>query len=181
VTPEESAPSPGERAGLFHWCVLAVIGFEAALAFTLAVTRGYGWEHGLTESLVPLGFLVTACWAWPDPWERIALATGGLFVGEFILVHLLEGALVAHALFFLITLLLLGYRRRLTIGLSAVGVLVQHVLLATLDEHSVYPHDATWTERSILLGAQLAWLALLLGIFWFGKRRSRTGPRPNQD
>jgi hypothetical protein len=138
----------------------AVLGWSLAVVF-LAWIRGYDLEHGLTEALVPCGFGITAAWSWPDRWQRIGLATAGLGAAHAETLHLLEGSLGGHALFFVLSLLLAAYRRPIAMAFLAVYVAALHIGFAAVDAHAVYGHDDSPTRRLALIVGQTVWLGFL--------------------
>ena len=157
---DESPSFPHDVWRRRHIALVSILVAHALTIFAVSIINGYGVEHGLLEALVPAFSAGMAMFVSRARAEAAGWAALGLLASFIILLHLVEGALWMNLHFALLLLLLSAYRSWTTILAALATLLIEHVVLAFTDPHSVYGHEGQ-ALAPIIASAQLLVVGIL--------------------
>jgi signal transduction histidine kinase/CheY-like chemotaxis protein len=105
-----------------------------------ALLQGNSLLHALIEGSIVAVFAICATWARARLQLAAGLVAGGLMVACAVFVHLADGVIEAHFLFFIMLLVLTIYEEWIPFLVAALFVLVEHGVVGVIDPHAVYNH-----------------------------------------
>jgi diguanylate cyclase (GGDEF)-like protein len=150
-----------------HRRVVLLLAAQAVVVAAWALLAGFGVVHALADVLPPAAGLLVACSGRASRLVRACAATLGLFAVSAVVVHLSEGAPVAHFHFFVMLIVLAQYEDPRPFALGIATVVVQHGVMGALLPGSAFPADETqpWAQAAVHGGFVLA-AALALVLNW---------------
>ncbi len=123
-----------------HKVLLGLLWFMAAANLVFALFQGNSLLHALIEGSIVAVFAICATWAGNRPTLAAALVGGGLMAACAVFVHLADGLIEAHFLFFIMLLVLTIYEEWVPFLVAALFVLVEHGVVGVIDPYAVYNH-----------------------------------------
>ena len=124
-----------------HRMVVGVGFLEAAFVMLVALVHGFPVLHSVAEGLPVLGFTLIGCSNRLGRKGRSAATSMALVTAAALLVHVWNGQIEAHFLFFVNLSLLTAYQDWLPFLLALGYVVLHHGLAGLIDPEAVYSHN----------------------------------------
>lgn len=139
-----------------HRILLGLLWSMAVANVGFALLQGNPLGHALIEGSIVALFAVCAMLARDHLWLAAALVGGGLMAACAVFVHLANGVIEAHFLFFIMLLVLTIYEEWIPFLVAAMFVLFEHGVVGVIDPYAVYNHAEAiahpWTWALIHAG-----------------------------
>lgn len=135
---------PANDWQLRHRALLALLWLNVVGAPIYALLAGYPLLHSLLDAMPVAVFALPASMARFSRKMRSAFVSLGLLTGAAVLIHLSDGLLEMHFLFFVLIVALTLYEDWLAFGLAVGYVLVHHGVMGTLMPEAVYNRPEAW-------------------------------------
>jgi PAS domain S-box-containing protein len=123
-----------------HRTLTTLLWLHAPALSALAMVRGFGLLHSLTEGMAIVVIAGLAHLAGGRPRLASAFVSGGLVSCSAILVHISGGYIEAHFHFFVVIVLITLYEDWVPLLLAAAYTGFHHGVLGMIDPASVYNH-----------------------------------------
>lgn len=134
-----------------HRWVVRTLLLSTALLPPFGLARGLSVTHSLLEGVGPALMVAIASAPGLGPRIRSSLSAVGLMVVASLAVHVADGSIEAHFLFFVMVPVVALYESWIPFGLAVGYVLFHHGVIGTLHARAVFDHASA--ERSPWLWA----------------------------
>ncbi len=157
-----------------HHAMVALLFAEAILLTAFSFAQGNGWLHSVAHAggLIPVGVLALAL----ERQRRAASVLGslGLITACALLVHVWNGAIEAHFLFFITIFVLALYEDWFPFLVAAAYVLAHHGIMGALDPGAVYNHHDAIVHPWKWAAIHAAFVGVAGGVSVIGWRLNET-------
>ena len=150
---------PADVWDVRHRWVTAILAASAGAIPLFALVRGFSLGHALLEAVVPVLLVALACVPRLQRSVRSSVSAVGLMVIASLAVHLSDGAIEAHFLFFVMVPVVALYESYAPFGLAVGYVVFQHGVIGTLHSGAVYSHAAAQDRPWVWAGIHAALFA----------------------
>ncbi len=138
LPPEEWERRHGALLGLLWALVAGLVAF--------ALTQGASPLHALVEGALVAAFPLAAAAARRRPRVASAAVAIGLMTASAVLVHVWQGRIEAHFLFFVMVTVLAMYEDWIPFGLAFAYVVLHHGVMGAVDPRSTFDHAAASSQ-----------------------------------
>ena len=160
-----------------HRLVLAVLVALMPFLVLVGVVEYHGLPHVLLAVGTTVGLPTLAAWRLPDRRIRSLAASFGLMAASAALVHLWQGRIEAHFLFFVLLPLVALYQDWLPFLVSVATVLAHHAIVGVVQSADVYDHGAGQAAPLTWALVHVTFILALVGVLIIYWNAAESGQR----